>query len=71
VNLVICDSNGYVITSVAWKTNTHTYIYTRRNTVNNDKHNPNAKLPVLKQHNKNPNITTVEMLIVLPQRLCS
>jgi len=32
VNLVICDSNGYVITSVAWKTNTHTYIYTHTHT---------------------------------------
>jgi len=38
-----------------------------RNLVVNNKHNPQAKLLVLKWKNQNPNITTVEMLIVLLQ----
>ena len=37
------------------------------NLILDDKHNPQAKLPVLNWHNQNPNITTVEMLIKLPQ----
>ena len=42
----------------------------RKNSVN-DKHNPQAKLPVLNWHHWNTNITTVKMLIVLLQWLCS
>ena len=41
----------------------------RKNSVN-DKHNPQAKLPVLNRHNQNTNITTVQMLMVLLQWLC-
>ena len=33
----------------------------------NDKRNPQAKLPVLHWHNQNPNITTLKMLTVLIQ----
>jgi hypothetical protein len=33
-----------------------------KNTVVDDKHKPQAKLPVLNWHNQNPHITTVEML---------
>jgi len=33
--------------------------------IDDDKHNHQAKLPVLNWHNQNSNITTVEMLIVL------
>ena len=36
----------------------------------NNKHNPHTKLPLLNWHNQNPNITTVQMLIVLLQWLC-
>ena len=36
----------------------------------NNKHNPPAKLPLLNRHNQNPNITTVQMLMVLLQWLC-
>ena len=36
----------------------------------NNKHNPHTKLPVLNRHNQNPNITTVQMLMVLLQWLC-
>ena len=41
------------------------------NLVHNDKHNPQAKLPVLNWHNQNRNITTVEMLVLLLQWLYS
>ena len=37
----------------------------------NNKHNPPTKLPLLNWHNQNPNITTVQMLMVLLQWLCS
>jgi len=39
----------------------------QKNLVDNDKHNPQAKLSVLHWHNQNPNITTVKMLTVLLQ----
>jgi len=35
-----------------------------KNFVEDDKHNPQHKMLVLNWHNQNPNITTVEMLIV-------
>jgi len=35
-----------------------------------DKHNTHTKFPLLSRHNKNTNITTVQMLIVLLQLLC-
>jgi len=37
---------------------------------NNNKHNPHTKLPLLNWHNQNPNITTVQVLLVLMQWLC-
>jgi len=37
------------------------------NSVHNNKHNPQAKLLTFNWHNQNPNITTVEMLMVLLQ----
>jgi len=37
------------------------------NSVHNNKHNPQAKPPALNWHNQNPNITTVQMLMVLLQ----
>ena len=36
----------------------------------NNKHNPHTKLPALNRHNQNPNLTTVQMLMVLLQWLC-
>ena len=33
----------------------------------NNKHNPHTKLPLLNRHKQNPNITTVQMLMVLLQ----
>ena len=36
----------------------------------NNKHNLHTKLPLLNWHNQNPNITTVQMLMVLMQWLC-
>ena len=36
-----------------------------KNIADDDKHNPQTKLPVLNWHNQNPNITTAEMLTVL------
>jgi len=36
-----------------------------KNLSQDDKQNPQARLPVLNWHHQNPNITTVEMLIVL------
>jgi hypothetical protein len=42
-----------------------------KNLVHDDKHNPQAKQPTLNWHNQNPNITTVEMLMVLLLWLCS
>jgi hypothetical protein len=38
-----------------------------KNSVIDDKNNPQAKLSVLNWHNQNPNITAVEMLKVLLQ----
>jgi len=35
--------------------------------IDDNKHNPQAKLPVLNWHNQNPNITIVEMLTMVPQ----
>ena len=35
--------------------------------VDNNKHNPHTKLRLLNKHNQNPNITTVQMLMVLLQ----
>ena len=40
------------------------------NLVDNNKHNPLTKLPLLNRHNQNPNITTAQMLMVLLQWLC-
>jgi len=37
----------------------------------NNKYNPQAKMPLLNRHNQNPNITTAEMLMVLLQWLYS
>ena len=42
----------------------------KKNLVDNNKHNPHTKLPVSSWHNQNPNITTVQMLMVLLQWLC-
>ena len=42
----------------------------RKNLAHDAKHNPQTKLPVLNWHNQNPNITTAEMLTVLPPWLC-
>jgi hypothetical protein len=42
-----------------------------KNIDDDGKHNPQTKLPVLNWHNQNPNITTVEMLLVLLQWLCT
>jgi len=39
-------------------------ILKQKNLVDDDKHNPQAKLPVLNWHNQNPNINTVEILTV-------
>jgi len=36
----------------------------------NNKHNPQTKLPLLNRNNQNHNITTVQMLMVLLQWLC-
>jgi len=36
----------------------------------NNKHKPHTKMPLLNRHNKNSNITTVQMLMVLLQWLC-
>jgi len=49
---------------------TLTYIQTK-NFVLDDKHKPQAELSVFNWHNQNPNMTTVEMLTVLLQWLCS
>jgi len=38
-----------------------------KNTVDSEKHKPQTKLPVSNWHHQHPNITTVEMLIVLLQ----
>jgi hypothetical protein len=38
-----------------------------KNLDDDDEHNPQTKLPALNWHNQNPNITTVEMLLVLLQ----
>jgi len=35
-----------------------------------NKHHPQAKLPALNWHNQNPNITTLQMLMMLLQWLC-
>jgi len=37
------------------------------NSVHNNKHNPQTKPSALNWHNQNPNITTVQMLMVLLQ----
>jgi len=37
----------------------------KKNLVDNDKHDPQAKPPVSNWHQQNPNITMVEKLIVL------
>jgi hypothetical protein len=37
-----------------------------KNLADDAKHNPQTELPVLNWHNENPNITTAEMLTVLP-----
>ena len=39
----------------------------KKNLVDDDKHNPPAKLPVLNWHNQNTNITEVKILTVLLQ----
>ena len=39
----------------------------QKNLVDDDKHKPQAKMPFLNWQKQNPNITTVEMLIVLLQ----
>ena len=39
------------------------------NNNDNNKHNLQPKTPLLNRHNQNPNITTVQMLIVLLQWL--
>ena len=35
-----------------------------------DKHNTHTKIPLLNRHNQNPNITTVQMIVLLLQWLC-
>ena len=40
------------------------------NNNDNNKHNLQPKTPLLNRHNQNPNITTVQMLMVLLQWLC-
>ena len=51
---------GFIITIQILNSNNQT-----KNSVHDDKHNPQAKLPALNWHNQNPNITAAEMLMVL------
>ena len=51
---------GFIIRIHILNSNNHT-----KNSVHDDKHNPQAKQPALNWHNQNPNITEVEMLMVL------
>ena len=46
-------------------------IFEQLNKNDYNKHNPHTKLPLLNRHNQNPNTTTVQMLMVLLQWLCS
>ena len=48
----------------------YTIKFEQPNENDNNKHNPHAQLPLLNWHNQNPNITTVQMLMVLLQWLC-
>jgi len=44
--------------------------FEQANKNDNNKHNSHTKLPLLNRHNQNPNITRVQMLMVLLQWLC-
>ena len=57
-------------TSLSYNTYIKYEQWNKKNFVDNNKHNPHTKLLLLNWHNQNPNVTTVQMLIVLLQWLC-